>query len=550
MNWFFYFYKNFKNAIMKKNIVYLILISLIISLGFKFLDDRDDFELIKNLEIYHNVLKQLHYNYVDQIDSRSLITTSIDKMLEQLDPYTVYYPESDIESIRIISEAQYTGIGISIDTFENNFYITDIDENSEADKSGVKVGDLLKEVNGISAENKDFDDIHNLITGQIGKNVNLKILRDNKILSFSVTRQTIDLNVVSLYEKLDNFGYIKLDNFSDKSFLEFKTAYLKLKDQKINGLIIDLRNNPGGLLDQAVQILNLFISKDKVVVTSKGKSENSNITFITTQNPDDTKIPIVVLINENSASASEILAGTIQDYDRGIIIGQDSYGKGLVQQIFDLGYNSKIKITISKYYIPSGRCIQAIDYSHNLNNKIDKNAKFYTSRGRIVYEGNGISPDLYIQTDTLDKMLKTFVDKFVIFRFCNYYFPKIDSIDWVSPQAVAFTNFDLFWKYSVENNYLDYLDEFRYLSNLEKSIEKGTQIFTEIQTLKKLYEKDIREKILKNNSELGIFISRELVKRKYYQKGEILFNLKYDTEIQKAKEILSQKSEYNKILNR
>ncbi len=535
---------------MKKIIVFAVFFAFILSLSFRYLDDRDDFELVKNLEIYHNVFKQLHYNYVNKIDSRALITTSIDKMLEQLDPYTVYYPESEIESLKMISNSQYNGIGISIDSIDRHFFITDVVKSGTADKKGLKIGDIISSINGTSVKDMSFQTIHRLITGPLGVSVRLKILRGNSSLSFSIPRQVIDVHVVSLAKKIKDFGYIKLENFSDRAFSEFKTAYFELKRQKIKGLIIDLRDNPGGLLGQAVKILNLFIPKNKVVVVSRGKSENSNSTFITSQDADDTRIPIVVLVNSNSASASEIVAGTLQDYDRGVILGENTYGKGLVQQIFDLGYNSKIKITVSKYYIPSGRCIQAIDYSHNKNNNIDKTKKFYTSRHRVVYEGAGIRPDVYIRSDTLDDAIKTLFNKYIIFKFSNYYFNNSDTSLMKLPEKIYYNDFDSFWNYLIRNNYLQYLSEIKEVADIEAKSKNDPDVLNQLHILKKSITLMIKKEILKHKEQLNVLISQQLVKLKFYSKGQILFNINHDKDILKAEEILSQKKEYNKLLNR
>ncbi|MEA3451974.1 MAG: S41 family peptidase, partial [Bacteroidota bacterium] len=367
---------------------------------------------------------------------------------------------------------------------------------------------------------------------------------------FSIARQVVDMNVVSLFKKIDDFGYIKLENFSDKSYFEFQAAYFELKKQKIQGLIIDLRNNPGGLLDQAVKIVNLFIPKNKVVVTSRGKSDNSNMTFMTKQNPDDLKIPIIVLVNSNSASASEIVAGTLQDYDRAVVIGENTYGKGLVQRIFNLGYNSKIKITISKYFIPSGRCIQAIDYSHNNNDIVNKSVEFFTTKGRVVYEGNGIRPDIIIENDTLNNVVKTFVNKYVIFRFINEYYDKSDTSLWKKPLDVKFDDSNKFWDFVVENEYLNYLSEFKHLESLESNTTDSSSTFKQLQVLKNMYIADIKNIIDADKDGLNMIISKEIVERKFYRQGVILFDLKFDAEIQKGKQILSNKTSYKNILGR
>ncbi|MBN2892369.1 MAG: S41 family peptidase [Bacteroidales bacterium] len=536
---------------LKRLLVLILAITLIAGVGYKITDDGDDFELLKNLEIYHNVLKQLRINYVDEIDTRQIITQSIDKMLENLDPYTVYYPEAEIESIRLLSEAQYVGVGISIDTFKNNIYITDIENKSSANKQGLQIGDIITAVNDIKTNDKSLSDFDRLLSGQANTTVNLTIKRGETEKIYSLKRENIELPVVSLVEKIDNFGYIKLETFSDKSASEFKAALITLKKQKIEGLIIDLRDNPGGLLDQAVKIVNLFIDKDMLVVTSKGKCENSNGSFFTTEKPIDKDIPIIVLVNSHSASASEIVAGALQDYDRAIIIGEQTYGKGLVQRIFDVGYNSKIKITISKYYIPSGRCIQAIDYSGNDAKNVNiSDTKFYTTNGRIVYEGIGIVPDILIESDTLPEIIQTLNKKHFIFLFTNNYYQTLDTSKIEVAQKISFQDKENFINYLKVNNFFETTDEIRNIKEIEKSMKGNNVVEAQLLETKSLIIKEIEKQITNNFKYINILVSKQIVKRKYLHKGEIMFSLTHDQEIKKAKFYLSNFKEYESILKK
>ncbi len=539
-----------KNKHKKTKFAVIIGIILTLTVSFKVVDDIDDFELIKNLEIYHNILKQLRINYVDKIDVRELITVSIDKMLEDLDPYTVYYPESEIESVRMLSNAQYTGVGILIDTIGGKVYITDVYENSPAQKNGIIIGDEIIAINNIELKGKSFDDIHNLFAGQVGTDVSLKINRQGKILDFTLKRSTINMNVVSLATKIDDYGYIKLESFSDKSYSEFRKSFLSLKKQDIKGLIIDLRDNPGGLLDQAGKIANLFLPQNLLVVSAKGKAENANFTFFTKEKPVDTEIPIVVLVNGNSASASEILAGSLQDYDRAVIVGEQTYGKGLVQRIYDVGYNSKVKITIAKYYIPSGRCIQAKDYAliHQTHNT-DKN-KFFTKNGRVVYEGNGIMPDVNISSDTLNNTIKQIINQKYIFQFASEYFNKADTSEWKKITDVKFDNIQMFSDYLNKNNYFVKSLNLQQIEQLKNSEYSDPTINNEIDKLENMIIEKTKKIVTENKTTINNLIINELVRRKFYHKGEVEYSLKNDAEIQKAKFLLKNTSEYKKILSK
>lgn len=541
--------KNLKAV--KKKIIFLSLsLILIIGFSFKIVDDGDDFELIKNLEIYHNVMKQLRINYVENIDTRQLITLSIDKMLENLDPYTVYYPESKIESIRLMSEAHYIGVGISVEIFDNSIFITDIENNSSAHIKGLNIGDEILEVNGVSVKNKSMSYFQNLIGGQANTNVTLMINRNGQEKEFTLSRTNIELPVVSLAEKIDDFGYIKLESFSDKSASEFKDAFMKLKQQKIKGLIIDLRDNPGGLLDQAVSIVNLFIKKDMLVVTSKGNSVNSVGTFMTRQKAVDTKIPIVVLVNGGSASASEIVSGTLQDYDRALIIGEQTYGKGLVQRFFDVGYNSKIKITISKYYIPSGRCIQAINYSKDEPSKdLKSDVKFYTANGRVVYEGIGITPDVVISSDTLADVVKTLENENFIFYYSNYYYSQLDTSKIEKPKNIKFEGQKDFLTFIKSKDFFNKTFEMKDITNLKESMKNDPNILNQLSITESLILEKLEKQILSNFEQINVLVSKQIVKRKYLHQGEIEFSLTHDEEITKAKFYLTNIKEYNAILN-
>ena len=357
---------------MKKiNIITSIIFFIIFSLGSLNVNSQDyeknDFEISKNLDIFTTLYKQLHVNYVDDVKSGELMKIAIDAMLESLDPYTVYIPEADIEDYKFMTTGQYGGIGALIHKRNTKIVISEPYEGFPADKAGLKAGDILIEVNGKSLKNKNTDEVSSLLKGTPGTTVEVMIIRDTleKPIPKTITREEIKISSVPYFGMVSNdVGYINLSGFTQNASKEVKDALIKLKENSnFKGLILDLRGNGGGLLNEAVNIVNLFVDKGQLVVSTKGKIKEKNNIHKTTNTPVDVNIPIIVLVDDNSASASEIVTGAIQDLDRGVILGQRTFGKGLVQNIVPLSYNSEMKVTIAKYYIPSGRCIQAIDYS-------------------------------------------------------------------------------------------------------------------------------------------------------------------------------------------
>jgi len=389
----------------------IIIVSAITISGFAFMGlnniDNKNFEIAKNLDIYFSLFRELNTFYVDEVDPGKLVKESIDDMLSSLDPYTNYIPESDIEDFRFMTTGEYGGIGALISKHGEEIIISEPYEGFPACKSGLMAGDVILEVAGKSTEKMTTEDVSNLLKGSAGQTVNLKIKRygQKKPLNIDIVREKIVIEPISYYGMLnDEVGYIHLSNFTKDCSEKVKKAMLDLKEAKgAKNIILDLRGNPGGLLIESVNLCNLFLNKDCEVVSTKGKVSQWDKVYKTTGNPVDTEIPLVVLVNRGSASASEIVSGTMQDLDRAVVIGTRTFGKGLVQTTRDLSYNTKLKVTTAKYYIPSGRCIQALDYSHrNEDGSVGHVpdsliSEFSTKNGRKVYDGGGVVPDIKIE---------------------------------------------------------------------------------------------------------------------------------------------------------
>lgn len=526
-------------------------------------EKQNNFEISKSIDIYNNVLRYLNMNYVDEINPAELNETAINAMLKELDPYTVFIPESEIEDVRLLTMGEYGGIGAIIQYYDDNVHISEPYENFPAHKAGLLPGDAILEINGVNTEKKTVSEVSELLKGQPGSQLTLKIRREGEknIITKTLTREKIKIDNIPYYTVLDGgIAYIILNQFTKDAAKELKEAFLKMKSEnELKGVVIDLRGNGGGLLNEAIDIVNIFVPKNKLVVYTQGKTPDQNRNYYTKYEAEDTEIPLAILVNESSASASEIVSGSIQDFDRGVIVGQRTFGKGLVQNILPMTYNTQMKVTVSKYYIPSKRCIQEIDYSKKTkNDTLAKNdtlgPEFKTANGRIVYEGHGIQPDVKIEPEILSTITVHLYAQNMIFKYANKFYREHKTI--APPEEFEITD-------EIYNDFVNFVEEqdFSYTSESEKDFEeliktaKLEGYYDNIKEQLDVLEKELRSHkdndLINNKEEISEILKMEIVGRYYFQKGKIISSLKDDPELNRAVEILldsNGENEYENIL--
>jgi len=523
--------------------------------------DNKNFEIAKNLDIYFSLFRELNTFYVDEIDAGKLVKESIDDMLTSLDPYTTYIPESDIEDFRFMTTGEYGGIGALISKHGDEILISEPYENFPAHKSGLRAGDVLLEVSGKSTVGMSTEDVSNLLKGSAGQEIKVKIKRygEKKPLELNIVREKIVIDPISYYGMLDDeTGYIYLSNFTKDCGEKVKKTFLELKEEKgAKKLILDLRGNPGGLLMEAVNICNIFIPKDQEVVSTKGKVSEWDKSYKTTGAPVDTLIPIAVIVNRGSASASEIVAGTIQDLDRGVIIGSRTFGKGLVQTTRDLSYNTKLKVTTAKYYIPSGRCIQALDYSHrNEDGSVGHIpdsliSEFSTRNGRKVYDGGGVVPDILVEEKSLSNLSVGLITQFKMFDYATKFRTENATIKSVGAFDINDSIYSDFVNYVEKSNFTytsetqEVLKELRESAKEEKYLDLAEE---QIKELEKTLTPDLDRDLNRFREEISLLLENEIIARYYYQKGSTQATLETDDAVKKAKEILANSADYKKTL--
>ncbi len=548
---------------MKYRITTLLLLFLL-PLGLVAQEKQNNFEIAKSIDIYNSLLRELNLNYVDEINPGELNEAAIDAMLQGLDPYTVFIPESEIENARFITTGEYGGIGALIHYDGEYTVISDPYFGWPAQKAGLQAGDVILSVNGVDTHKKNTAEVSELLKGQPGTDVVLKIRRygQDKPIEKTLKREKVKIDNIPYYTVFDNgVAYLSLSGFTRDVASEMKAKLVEMKkNHELKGFILDLRGNGGGLLNEAVDIVNLFIPKGKPVVSMRGKAQNASALHATNNAPLDEEIPLAILVDGGSASASEIVSGAIQDYDRGVIIGQRTFGKGLVQNILPLSYNTQMKVTIAKYYIPSGRCIQEIDYSHKkdtMNVKNDSLGKpFKTMGGRTVYEGHGIMPDVKVERDTFATVTAYLYGKNYIFDYANKFCFEHKSIDSAASFKIDDATYQDFMNF-VKGKDFNYTTESELALKKLKQAAQDDGYFDEVKgkidELEKTLAADKANDLVKNRKDIEELLRTEIVGRYYYQKGRIVANLKNDPDLNRAFEILlntNGKDEYRKILGK
>jgi carboxyl-terminal processing protease len=539
-------------------VIIIILIFAGLSAGFFVTQETRDFRIAKNLDVFFSLFRELNTFYVDEINPDKIIKTGIDNMLRSLDPYTVFYPESEADEFTLLTTGKYGGIGSLVRGERDYVVISEVYKGFPADRAGIKAGDIIRNVDGVSLKGITTDKVSEKLKGNPGTAITVTIERDGKEAEYLMKREKIIIPPVPYFGMVDSkTGYIRFTNFTQDCIQDVKNALVTLKTSNPQQIILDLRSNPGGLLTEAVEIVNLFVGPGNMVVSTKGKVKQFDETFKTTKAAVDEKIPLAVLINRGSASAAEIVAGAIQDLDRGIIVGQRSYGKGLVQVTRPLSYNTQLKVTTAKYYIPSGRCIQALDFSHpNEDGSVgiipdSLISEFKTRNGRIVKDGGGITPDIEILPESLSQVSAELYLRNFIFDFATSYYRTHPEL--ISPSQFVFSDKD----YDDFRNMLN-TRNFSYKTGTESSMgelienakkEKYYELHKDLFTkLEKEVTHSLDQDLIIFKEEITDLLEEEIIGRYFYEEGAISWTLKKDEQINKAIEILNNREKYASVL--
>ena len=540
--------------LLKKRYILPVIAGSFLFVGVSFREDF--FEVAKQIEIFTTLFKTVNSNYVDETNPGELMDKAIKSMLSDLDPYTNYFNEQDVVKFKINNTGEYTGIGAMITRKEGKLIIKEPYKGFPADKAGLKAGDEIIQIGDVSLS--DFkDDASQLLKGTKNTKVDIKYIRQGKTMDTQLVLSEVEIKAVPFFAKIDEkTGYIVLSQFNKKATLETKEALEQLKREGAERIILDLRGNPGGLLNEAVSICNLFVPKNEIIVTTKSKIDKHNNTYKTMREPIDLEIPLVILVDGKSASASEIVAGALQDLDRAVIIGSRSFGKGLVQRPVDLTYGTQIKITISRYFTPSGRCIQALDYLHKdkdgkaIRTDATKYNAFKTRKGRTVYDGGGILPDVELAETKLSTITEALVRNDGIFNFATSYYYKNPNVGATIP-AISDADFTEFKTFLKKQNFAFDTETELALKNTLATAKKekiDAAIMTEYQQLLTALQKSDDNQLNQNQKEIKNLMLDEIIKRYQYREGLYQYYTKSNSEIKKAVGILNNMPEYNKIL--
>lgn len=519
------------------------------------------FEVVRSLELLDQIYEHLEKYYVDDLETGKMSKTAIDAMLKELDPYTVYYHESNIEDYQLMTTGQYGGIGALIRKHDDFVYISEPYEGNPAEKSGIKAGDKIIEIDGKDMVKKSSADVSAALKGPKGTDVVIKVERNFKdVKTITVTRDEIKLPDVPYSGMLDETtGYIKLNSFTRTASSDVKAAFSTLKNEGMKELVLDLRGNGGGLLIEAVRIVNMFVEKNQLVVSTKGRVIEENRVYKTMDAPMDLEIPLVVLVNEGSASASEIVSGSLQDLDRAVIIGTQSFGKGLVQRTYDLNYGSKVKLTIAKYYTPSGRCVQRLEYYDNADGEHaseipDSLVKiFKTKNGRPVIDGRGIDPDISVELKDMSRLTATIYRNNLFFDYATKYYYSHATIDDAASFELSDEDYDAFKKYVLDQDFTYSTASEEMLKKMKETAEEEGFFEDSESEYNALLDKVIPSKerdLVKFKKQIKSLLENEIISRYYYQSGRAQNSFKEDLFIEKSLEVLHDKNQYNTILKK
>ena len=542
-------------SVFKKRYILPVVATGLLYVGASFKDNL--FEVAKQIEIFTTLFKEVNMNYVDEINPAAIMDKAIKGMLADLDPYTVYFNEQDVVKFKINSTGEYTGIGAIINRKEGKLTIVEPYKDYPADKAGLKAGDEIIKIGDVNLS--DFkEDVGQLLKGAKNAKIDMTYLRQGKTFKTELTLNEVALKAVPYFGMADSkTGYIVLSQFNVKATTETKAALESLKASGATQIILDLRDNPGGLLNEAVNICNLFVPKGEVIVTTKSKIQKHNNTYMTTRDPVDTTIPLVVLVNGKSASASEIVAGALQDLDRAVVVGSRSFGKGLVQRPVDLAYGTQLKITISRYYTPSGRCIQALDYGHKdkdgkaIRTDATKYNAFKTRKGRAVFDGGGILPDVEMDETKQSAIVEALVKNNGIFDFATEYYYKNPSMGTKIP-TISDADFSAFKQFLKKEKFtFDTETELALKETLaaakRENIDDG--IMQSYQQLLVALEKSENVLLDKSSSQIKTLLRDEIIKRYQYKEGLYEYYIKNNPEIKRSTSLLNNSEEYKKYLN-